>query len=308
MPPIEDDDLNDFLNDTDTEKQTAAKGDTPFQSLVNRIEILPPLSDLAQKILKLYTQSDDDDIDLRKLTRLIEHDTILTADMLGMINDPKYGFNNKITSVGQAITLLGSRIMKGFVLSIVMKEHIKPDMGAYGISNEKFNDMCHLQAALLFQWYMGIDMRRAQNLVPLALIMETGKAIFAEEMASSDYGHLFTEEIYYAKNMQGVEHKYSDTTSYFIGGLLFEHWNFSQRYIDILKSLDFDDSSSELEQLDLDIIEVIRTAINIKGFLNKENLDKALELVRELGLDEAAFMQAALRIKNAYEDSKRAKA
>jgi len=308
MPPIEDDDLNNFLNDSDTKKQTAARGETPFESLVNRIEMLPPLSDSAQKIMQLYTQSDDDDIDLRQLARLIEHDTLLTANILGMINDPKYGFNNKITSVGQAITLFGSRIIKGFVLSIVMKEHITPDMGAYGISNEKFNDMCHLQAALLFQWYMGIDIRRAQNLVPLALIMETGKAIFAQEMASSDYGHLFTEEIYYAKDMQEVEHKYSDTTSYFIGGLLFEHWNFSQRYIDIMKSLDFDDNNSDLEQLDLDIIEVIRTAINIKGFLNKENLDKALSLVKKLGLDEAAFMQAALRIKNAYEDSKRAKA
>ena len=307
MAPIEDDDLNDFLNDLETKKDTVTNDETPFQSLVNRIETLPPLSDSAQKILQLYSQSDDDDIDLRKLVRLIENDTLLTADILGMINDPKYGFNNKITSVGQATTLFGSRIMKGFVLSIVMKEHVKPDMGAYGLSNAKFNDMCHLQAALLFQWYMGIDIRRAQNLVPLALIMETGKAIFAQEMSASDYGHLFTEEIFYAKDMQEVEHKYSDTTSYFIGGLLFEHWNFSQRYIDIMKSLDFNDKKSDIEQIDLDIIEVIRTAINVKGFLNKDNLDKALGLVKELNLDEAAFMQAALRIKNAYEDSVRAK-
>jgi len=302
MAPLEDEDLNDFLNDTQESKESKSS-DSPFQSLVNRIETLPPLSDTAQKIMILYKRSDEDDIDLRKLTSLIEQDTLLTANILGMINNPKYGFNNKITSVGQAITLFGSRIMKGFVLSIVMQEHIKPDMGAYGISNEKFNDMCHLQSALLFQWYMGIDMRRAQGLVPLALIMETGKAIFAQEMASSDYGHLFTEELYYAKDMQEVEHKYSGTTSYFIGGLLFEHWNFSQRYIDLMKALDFD-SQSELEQIDLDILEVIRTAINIKGFLNKENLDKALTLVKELGLDQAAFMQAALRIKNAYEAAK----
>jgi len=278
-----------------------------FETLVSRIDTLPPLSDSAQQILDLYA-NDDDDIDIRKLTRLIEKDTLMAANILGMINDPKFGFNNKITSVGQAITLFGTRIMKGFVLSIAMKELIRPDMVPYGLSNEKFNDMGHLQSALLFQWYMGIDMKRAHILVPLALIMETGKVIFAQEMASSDYGHLFTEEIYYAKNMEEVEHKYSDTTSYFIGGILFDHWNFSKRYSSIMKSLDFDDESGSVDQLDLDILDVIRTAINIKGFLTKENLESALALVQELNLDEAAFMKAALRIKNAYEDSKRAKA
>lgn len=299
-----DDDLNSFL---DEEEDQSKKSDSPFESLVNRIDTLPPLSDSAQKILRLYANDENDDIDIRKLTRLIEQDTLLTANILGLINDPKFGFNNKITSVGQAITLFGTRIMKGFVLSIVMKNQLRPDMGAYGISNEKFNDMGHIQSALVFQWYMGLDMKRAHNLVPLALIMETGKVIFAQEMADSDYGHLFTEELYYAKNMQEVELKYSDTTSYFIGGLLFEHWNFSRRYIDIMKNLDFNEGSDELDQVDLDIIEVIRTAVNIKGFLNKENLDKALALVKEFNLDEAAFMKAALRIKNAYEDSKRAK-
>jgi len=303
---LEDDDLNSFLNDSDEKAKKSSE--TPFQSLVNRIDTLPPLSDSAQKILNLYAEHEnDDDIDVRKLTRYIENDTLLTANILGMINDPKFGFNNKITSVGQAITLFGTRILKGFVLSIVIKNQLKANMSVYGISNEKFNDMGHLQSALLFQWYMGIDMKRAQVLVPLALIMETGKVIFAQEMESSDYGHLFTEELFHAKSMQEIEDKYSGTTSYFIGGILFEHWNFTKRYSDLMKSLDYDDDSLSVDPLDLNIIDVVRTAINIKGFITKENLDKALELVRELNLDEAGFMKAALRIKNAYEDAKRAK-
>ena len=39
------DDVNDFLNDTDQKKQTGARDETPFKSLVRRIEILPPLSE-----------------------------------------------------------------------------------------------------------------------------------------------------------------------------------------------------------------------------------------------------------------------
>jgi HD-like signal output (HDOD) protein len=291
-----------FTEETST-SQTATSS---FESLVKRIDTLPPLSDSAQKILALYSK-DEDDIDIRKLARLIESDTVLTANILAMINDPKLGFNNKISSVSQAITLFGTRIIKGFVLSFAMKDHIRPSMSPYGVSNGKFNDMCHLQSALLFQWYMRVDIKKAQILVPLALIMETGKVIFAQEMAASDYAHLFTEEIYHAKNMEEVEHKYSDTTSYYIGGLLFEHWNFSHRYINLMKSLDFDGKGLDVDQKDLDILDIIRLAINVKGFLTKETLNNACELIRELNMDEAGFMQAALRIKNAYEDSKRMK-
>jgi len=299
------DEGSDWLDADDMPKQKESIKQTPaesFKALVNRIDTLPPLSNVAQKILALYSK-DDDDIDVRKLARLIEADTILTANILAMINDPKMGFNNKITSVSQAITLFGTKIVKGFVLSFVMKEHLIPSMAAYGVSNEKFNDMCHLQAALLFQWYMKVDIKQAQILVPLALIMETGKVIFAQEMQESDYGHLFTEELYYAKNMQKVEERYSDTSSYYIGGLLFEHWNFSHRYINLMKSLDYD-GGPDVEQKELNILEVIRLAVNVKGFLTKETLENACVLLRELEMDEASFMKSALRIKNSYEVNK----
>lgn len=298
----------DWLDEDDGSSEEVTVAQTPqesFKALVSRIDTLPPLSNTAQKILALYSK-DEDDIDVRKLSRLIESDTVLTANILAMINDPKLGFKNKITSVSQALTLFGSRIVKGFVLSFAMKEHLRPDMSAYGISNEKFNDMCHLQSALLFQWYMKVDIKKAQILVPLALIMEIGKVIFAQEMAASDYGHLFTEEIYYAKDMQEVEHKYSDTSSYFISGLLFDHWHFTHRYINLMKSLDFD-SEFDVEQKELDILNIIRLAVNVKGFLTKKTLEDACELIRELEMDEASFMRSALRIKNAYEDSKRAR-
>lgn len=275
-----------------------------FESLVSRIDTLPPLSSTIQKILQIYSE-DEDNVDVRKLTRLIEQDSILTANVLAMINDPKFKFNNKISSVGQALTLFGTRIVKGFILSIAMKEHIRPNMSPYGISNEKFNDMCFLQSALLFQWFMKIDIKKAQILVPLALIMETGKVIFAQEMAESDYGHLFTEEIYHGKNMEEVEHKYSDTTSYYIGGLLFDHWHFTPRYVNIMKNLDYEEEGNDVNRDDLFILDVIRTAVNVKGFLSKESLENACKLLREQNMDEAGFMQAALRIKNAYEDSKR---
>ncbi|MDF1880957.1 HDOD domain-containing protein [Sulfurimonas sp. MAG313] len=278
-----------------------------FKSLVNRIDTLPALSYSAQKILAMYAQEDDSDVDVRKLTRLIQEDTLLTANILGMINDPKLGFNNKITAVGQAVTLFGSRIMKGFIISFVMKQRLQADMGAYGISNARFNDMCHLQSALLYQWYMKIDMNRAKTLVPLALIMEAGKVVFAAEMNESDYVDIFKEEILSAENMEEIEHRYSDTSSYYIGGLLFEHWNFSQYYSDLMKSLDFDNEDVKVDQLDLDILDVVRTAINVKGFLDKENMAKAQALVKSLGLDEVSFMHAALRIKNAYEEALRAK-
>jgi len=285
---------------------TGENDTSSFLSLVDRIDILPPLSDSSQRILALYT-IDEENIDIKKLTALIEADTLLTANILSLINNPSMGFTTKITSVTQAITLLGTRILKGFIISFAIKDHIPLDMSTYGLSNEKFNDMCQLQSALLFQWYIGVDIKKAQALVPLALIMEMGKVVFAAEMKESDYADIFTEEILVTDHMEAVEHKYSETSSYFIAGLLFDHWHFSQEYVNTMKALDFDNDGIEVDQINLDILEVIRTAVNIKGFFTKVGLDRAQALVKEFGMDEPAFMHAALRIKHAYEETQREK-
>lgn len=271
-----------------------------FDTLVKNIESLPPLSDTAVLIQQLYKEGAEN-VDIIKLVRIIESDALLTANILKMINAPIYGFSKKIASVAQAVSLFGTQIVYGLVLNYAMNETIVANTKPYGITNTKFNEVCHLQSALMTQWYSKVDLRHAQFLAPLALIMESGKLILAKEIHDSSYTSEFKKGLKKCDHIEEYENELVGTTSYYLSGMLFEHWNLEPLYVKMLKGLDFDEEilGSKMEYY-VQTLNVVRTAVNIKDVLTDESIAEACELVKEMDLDADYFEHVAKRIKSSY--------
>lgn len=151
-----------------------------YKDIVSEIDSLPPLSDTTMFIQQLYSHGAQN-VNIIKLVRIIESDALLAANILKMINAPLYGFSKKIASVSQAVTLFGTEMVYGLVINYAMNQHLKADLKPYGLLNSQFNNICQMQSALMMQWYAKIDLRHAQFLASLALMMESGKLIFAKK-------------------------------------------------------------------------------------------------------------------------------
>ncbi len=275
-----------------------------FEDIVRRIEVLPPLSNVVFEIQDLYNGGEDD-VDVKKLIKLIESDATLTADVLKFVNAPKYGFSQKISSVSQAVTLLGTEIIYGTVINNAISKAIKSDPSAYGTTTIQFNDMCHLQSALIFQWYSHVDLRDAQFLTPLALIMEIGKLIIAKEVKESDYAIKFRRGLAETDDIAHYEYELFDTTSYQVSALLFKHWKIDDVFVEILQKIDFEDKKANKKIVHYrDILDIIRTAINIKAILTNDSIEEATVLAKELGFNSDRFRTTAFRLKKYYEQSK----
>jgi HD-like signal output (HDOD) protein len=275
-----------------------------FADIVKRIKSLPPLSNIVFKINKLYKDGEEN-VDVIKLIRLIQSDVTLTANVLKFVNDPKYGFSKKISSLPQAVTLLGTKTIYGIVVNHAIKEKLKADITPYGITNIQFNDMCHLQSALMLQWFSHIDLRDAQFLTSLALIMEVGKLIVSKEILESSYSTRFRRGLSETDNVSQYEISIFDTTSYYVSALLFDEWNLDSVFVEILKNLDFEiEGTSERILYLRDILDVVRTAVSVKGILTNNSITKASKLVKRAGLSEETFLHIALRLKKSYEASK----
>ncbi len=280
---------------------------TTFSDIVKKIDTLPPLSHVVMQIQKLYDDGFEN-VNVIKLIRLIESDATLTADVLKFVNAPKYGFSKKIASVSQAVTLLGTEIIYGLVVEHAMYERLETDPSPYGITTLQFNDMCRLQSALMFQWYSMIDLRDAQFLSPLALIMEIGKLILSKEIKESAYAAQFRRGLSQTSDVAKYEFELFDTTSYYVSALLFEHWNLESTFVEILKRMDFEPEESvecsQRVEYFRDLLDVVRTAVGVKGILTHTSIDKAAELVKDIGLSENTFLHVAKRLKRHYEQSK----
>ena len=271
-----------------------------FEAIVNSIDSLPALSDTTIIVQQLYADGAEN-VDIIKLVRAIESDALLTANILKMINSPLYGFSRKIASVSQAVTLFGTRTVYGLVVSFSINSSIRANLRPYGTSNELFNTICHMQSALMMQWYSKVDLRHAQFLAPLALIMESGKLVVSLEVANAHNIKEFYTALKEADNIASYENSVFGTSSYYVSGILFEHWNLEPLYVDMLKGLDFEYESSTKMDRYIDTLDVVRTAVNVKSILTDESIAAACDLVAELNLDTEHFENVAYRIRENYE-------
>ncbi|QOY53679.1 HDOD domain-containing protein [Candidatus Sulfurimonas marisnigri] len=270
-----------------------------FKNLVASIESLPPLSDVAISIQRLFANGAYN-VNTRELVKTIESDAILTANILKMINVPHYGLSYKISSISQAVALFGINTIYGVVLKYAINEHLRSDTGIYGLSGSSFNEMCHLQRNLILRWYSRINIRDAQFLAPLVLMMETGKLILEQEIKYSDYLQEYLSGLYQCEDIEEYEKELFETTSFYVSALLFEHWNLEPLYIDILKGIDFEqDGDFKMKEYE-NVLKVIKTAINVKEILSDKSIKKASEIVKKMGMDVSDFEEIAYRVKESY--------
>jgi len=270
-----------------------------FNNIVNNIDSLPPLSDAANIVQSLYS-SGVENIDVKRLIKIIESDAMLSANILKTINAPFFGMRNKITSIARAIPLIGARRIEMLVVNYAIREHVKADPSIYGFNNLQFNEICRLQSALLLQWYSKINLKDAQYLTSLALMMESGKLILAKEVIESDYVGEFRKYFNECENIQEFEKSLIGTTSYYLTALLFQHWNLDEKYIRVLKALDSDNEDDLQILFYANIIEIIRVSINVKDILSDTAISNASVLVKELGMDDEIFIAVANEIKENY--------
>ncbi len=278
-----------------------------YEDLVKNIDDMPPLSKVAMVIQGLYAHGARN-VDVRKLIRMVEADVMLTANILKTINSPYYGFKSRISSISQAVTLLGTQQIYSLVIHYAISQHLTADTTIYGFNNAQFNEMCILQSSLMMQWYAKIDLHDTHILTSLALIMESGKIIISKELLGSDYREEYRKGFLACENIPKFEQEFLSTTSYYLSALLFEHWNLTPIYSIVLKNLDKEESEYD-EEVDaimaqyIKAIDVIRTAVNLKEVLTDESIKKAATKVSQMGLSGEDFEVVANRIRKKYEEA-----
>ncbi|MDH5297246.1 MAG: HDOD domain-containing protein, partial [Nitrospirota bacterium] len=105
---------------------------------IKRCKSLPILSPLASKILKMCQ---NEETETSELADIISQDPGMAAQILFMANSGYYGGSrHKVTSIGQAVTLLGFSTIANLALSFCFYRLIKDmkETSASGIDHVKF--------------------------------------------------------------------------------------------------------------------------------------------------------------------------
>ncbi|TVR43637.1 MAG: HDOD domain-containing protein [Planctomycetota bacterium] len=93
------------------------------------IDRLPALPLIVQRILGSLG---DEKTDARSLDALISQDMVIAGRVLKLVNSPFYIQRNTVTSIQQAVALIGQRSLRSLVVAVSSRDIMSADISAYG--------------------------------------------------------------------------------------------------------------------------------------------------------------------------------
>jgi putative nucleotidyltransferase with HDIG domain len=192
-----------------------------------QIEELPTLSLVAQKVIALTKDPKSSAADLQKV---IKADTALTAKVLKIVNSAYYGFPSSITSISQAIVILGFKTIRNLAMSVSILENVFKNARGYEDVWEH-SVITAITSQTVAEKFKYINV---EEVFIAGIIHDIGKIIL-----STYFPETVDEVLDYSNDnhitFYEAERKIMDTNHALIGGWLLKKWEFPQILIDAVK-------------------------------------------------------------------------
>ncbi len=105
------------------------------QELVAKVKNLPPIPNAALRLIGLLDKADTENDDI---VQAIRFDNVLTAKLLRACNSPYFGFSEPVSSVDQAVLVLGHQQILHIVLTLAFGSSMTVSLPGYA------NESCDL--------------------------------------------------------------------------------------------------------------------------------------------------------------------
>jgi putative nucleotidyltransferase with HDIG domain len=194
---------------------------------LSQIEELPTLSLVSQKVISLTKDPKSSAADLQKV---IKGDTALTTKVLKIVNSAYYGFPSSITSISQAIVILGFKTIRNLAMSVSILENVFKNTDGYE-EIWQHSVVTAITSQAIAEKFKYLN---AEEAFIAGIIHDIGKIIL-----STYFPETMKEILNYTKDnsisFYDSEKNLIDTDHALIGGWLLRRWEFPQILIDAVK-------------------------------------------------------------------------
>ncbi len=188
---------------------------------IKSIKSLPTLPAVAQKVSKM---AENDDTSATQLGKVISTDQALSGRVLRLVNSSFYGFPGRISSISNAIVLLGFDVVKSLIISVSVFEMM--EKGIIGLWEHSLG--CAVASRTIAKRIKDCDPEEASV---AGLLHDIGKVVVSIQLSDSyeDIKETISSKkvIFYEAEKQVLEFTHED-----IGGWLAESWNLPDRLIE----------------------------------------------------------------------------
>jgi len=206
--------------------------DRIVQRIYSKIEEIPTLSPILQKIISTV---EDSSSDARDLTDIITNDISLTSKILKVSNSAYYGFQQKIGSLDRAVVLLGFNMIKSLAMSVgIIKTLPVQSKGSY-FSRERL--WIHSLAVATVMKHLAETTGRKEDgdaLFVAGLLHDIGKVVL-DQFFAEEYQQILEETgCLESLSVCEAEIKHFAMDHGDIGSILLKRWNFPSAICDLV--------------------------------------------------------------------------
>ena len=187
------------------------------------INELPALSAVVTQILSMVDSSQSSASDLEEL---VKQDMVIAGRLLKLVNSPFFGLQYPVSSITQAVAIIGMGSLKSLVIAASTSGILMSDLSAYGFKKNGLWDNSIATAALSrhIATMIGVDKDEVETYFLAGLMRDIGMLIigpFLQKLeVTLEYGELGGESdiIFREREALGYDHSW-------VGARISEKWN-----------------------------------------------------------------------------------
>ncbi|MDA0708963.1 MAG: HDOD domain-containing protein [bacterium] len=188
--------------------------------IIERAEDLPTLPTVATRVMHVTS---DTGSSVKEVAELIEKDLALSAKILQVINSPFYGFSRGITSVSEAVGLMGFREVGNLALGLSVMGAL-PQVETIGFSFQAFWERCVGHAVSAVKITSAVDSDLSYGIFTTALLQDIGTCLLVR-YTPLVYGYSLALAKERNIHIAVAEREVLQTDHAEIGGRLTANWN-----------------------------------------------------------------------------------
>lgn len=191
---------------------------------IEHVNALPTIPKVLNRLLAVI---ENPRVSLNEISSFISSDPALTTKVLRMVNSPVYGFPGRISSVNQAVILLGLTVVKGLLLGVSVFELMQKTMiglWEHSVGTALFSRLIALRKGHREPDEVSVD----------GLLHDIGK-VFLVLQFPEEYEKTLTQTRQDGIVIHEAEKNHFSTTHASVGSWMARKWRFPAKLIDVIE-------------------------------------------------------------------------
>jgi len=199
--------------------------------LVAKVKNLPPISQAALQLVNLL---DEPAVSNEDVVQVLKYDNVLTAKLLRACNSPYFGLEDPVSSVDQAVLILGHHQILHIVLTLAFGGAMAVPLAGYAVeSNELWRHSLTAATAAEHMANNGIDMNADPHVAfTVGLLHDIGKLVLGQVLTPEHQTNIRALVEDRRNSRWEAEKVVLGTDHAEVGGALLRSWNLPEEIIE----------------------------------------------------------------------------